>query len=90
MNMITKSNSEQITQMIKEYIIQEIAYEQPDLILSHDFQLVEQGVLDSMGILRVINFMEEEFDIALEPEELMIDNFATIDSITQFLIKKRQ
>ncbi len=38
--------------------------------LTHDLHLVENAILDSINVLRLVEFMEEEFDIMLEPEEL--------------------
>ena len=86
MSTITTYKPEQVVEVIREYITEEIAYDQSDLQLTNDFHLVEQGVIDSMGILRVISFIEEQFDFVLEPEDLMIENFSTIDAITQFIL----
>ncbi len=86
MSTITTYKPEQVVELLHEYITEEMAYDQSDLLLTNDFHLVEQGVIDSMGILRVISFIEEQFNFALEPEDLMMENFSTIDAITQFIL----
>lgn len=85
----TTIRPEQVAQRVTDYILQEIAYSRPDLEIGNDLHLVEQGIIDSMGILRLIDFIEEEFDIALEPEDLMIENFSTIDAIAAFITSKQ-
>lgn len=84
----TNIQPEGIAQLLREHILQEIAYDRSDLSLTNDFALIEQGVIDSMGILRVVTFLEEKFAIAMEPADLMLENFATIDAMTTFIMRK--
>ena len=77
-----------ITQMLRTYIIQDIAYDRHDLVLTNTFNLIEQGLIDSMGILRLISFIEEQFGLILAPADLMLENFATLDAITAFIVDK--
>jgi acyl carrier protein len=85
MTLITHYQPEAIAELLRTHIQQELAYDRPHLVLTNDFQLVEQGVIDSMALLRMMNFIEERFNIALEPEDLMIENFATIEAMTAFI-----
>jgi acyl carrier protein len=82
MTVSTPYQSAAITQMVRTYITQEIAYDRRDLVLTPTFNLIEQGLIDSMGILRLISFIEEQFGLVLEPNDLLLENFATIDAIT--------
>lgn len=85
MNGNNQTQSTEITQALHDYITQEIAYERTNLLLSNDFNLIEQGVIDSMGILRVMNFIEEQFGLLLEPGDLLLENFATLAAMTTFI-----
>lgn len=51
--------------------------------------IVETGVIDSIGILDLINFIETEFEIQLEDDDLTPEHFATVECIVQ-LIKRKQ
>lgn len=88
MSYLTTYAPETIADVLATYITQEMTYDRADLVLTGDFRLVEQGVIDSLGILRLISFIEERFDVAMEPEDLMLENFATIDAITNFVVRK--
>lgn len=80
-------NNEQVVTKLKEYITDAFLYDREEVSLTADFQLVKQGVVDSMGIFRLITFLEEEFGVTVEPDEVVISNFETIDAITALVIR---
>ena len=77
-----------IADALRTHIREEIAYDRAELTLTDEFPLVEQGIIDSMGILRLVTFIEENFGIALEPEDLMLENFATVSAMAAFVTAK--
>ena len=50
--------------------------------------LLETGVLDSVSVLQLVSLLEERFGIAISEDELMPDNFETIDAIDAFLQRR--
>jgi acyl carrier protein len=48
----------------------------------------DEGVVDSMGILELVEFLKEEFSITIEDEELLPENLDSIDNVVSFLMKK--
>jgi acyl carrier protein len=51
--------------------------------------LLEGGLIDSLGILDVVSFLEREFNIAVADEELLPENFGTVRDLVQFVITKQ-
>jgi acyl carrier protein len=51
--------------------------------------LLENGIIDSLGVLDLVSFMEETFAIAVMDEELLPENFQTIERLTAFIENKR-
>jgi acyl carrier protein len=47
--------------------------------------LLESGILDSLGVLDLVRFIEQEFSISVADEDLVPDNFQTIDRIAAFI-----
>jgi acyl carrier protein len=84
-----RHTSEQIEQIIKDRIAKEFMYDKPDVVLTNDFALIEQGVIDSMGIFRLISMLEEEFSVTINPDEVMLENFATIEAIKNTILNKQ-
>lgn len=47
--------------------------------------IFEQGIVDSLFAIQLVQFVEKEFDISVEREDLDIDNFSSIDALTRFV-----
>lgn len=56
--------------------------------LQDDSSFLEQGIIDSTGVLELITFLEEEFGIKVDDEELVPENLDSIDKVTGFLARK--
>lgn len=48
------------------------------------------GIIDSIGFVNLIGFITEEFEIELEPEDLVEDNFYSLERIAQFISEKKE
>jgi D-alanine--poly(phosphoribitol) ligase subunit 2 len=46
---------------------------------------LEEGLIDSLGVMRLVAFLEEEFDVKIPPQDLTIENFITVQAITTYL-----
>ena len=51
--------------------------------------ILEQGLLDSAGIFELITFLEKEFDITIEDEEVVPDNFDSLNTISAMVKTKK-
>ena len=59
-----------------------------DEVVTPDTPLVEDGIIDSMGVLALIEFIEEQYNLDLDLDDLTIENFATITDIKNLIINK--
>ncbi len=73
--------------------IQAFIYEQfplsRNLQVSVTDNLFSAGVVDSLGILDLVTFLENEFQIVVSDDELTPENFETIQGMAQFLENKK-
>jgi acyl carrier protein len=51
--------------------------------------LIERGIIDSMGVLDIVTFIESEFKVTVDDEELIPDNFQSISQMALYIEKKR-
>jgi acyl carrier protein len=51
--------------------------------------LLISGLVDSLGVMRLIAWIEKRFDLRIPPEDVTIDNFETIDAIDAYLGRRR-
>ncbi len=56
--------------------------------LEDSSRLLEDGVLDSLGVLELVNYLQDELGLPIEDEELVPENFASIDAIAAFVDAK--
>ncbi len=56
--------------------------------LEDETSLLEQGVIDSTGVLEVISFIEETFCLKVEDAEMLPDNLDSIECIARFVNRK--
>ena len=73
---------------IKNYIIDKIVGEEIDL--DYDTSLFDEGIIDSLGQVKLISFLEKKFTISIEPGEITIENFDNINQIASLVDKKLQ
>jgi acyl carrier protein len=52
-------------------------------------QLFEDGIFDSMGLLSLISFLDDEFGVKTDDAELNEENFASVEAITLFVERKK-
>jgi acyl carrier protein len=75
--------------VIERFVIDELLMGDNRMKLDHDQSLVNSGAIDSLAILRLIAFVEEQFGVQVEDEELIPDNFETVNIIKDFVESKR-
>lgn len=57
--------------------------------LQDDTSLLDEGIVDSMGILTLVEFLEGEFGIEVTDDDLVGENFASIDALHAFVERAR-
>ena len=79
---------EDIIEIIIKYIKESSASIQDNQDIPINSQLVEQGIIDSIGIFNLILFLEEKFNISIDGEEINFDEFGTIKKISNLILNK--
>ncbi len=79
-------NEVQIKEEVRNYL-KEASLSSGDSI-KDDTMIFDTGVLDSMGLLFLIEFLNEQYQITVEDEELQPNNFESINNITDFIRRK--
>jgi acyl carrier protein len=75
-----------VREEIKSRIVTEFMDGQGDL--SDETRLVEEEIIDSLGIFLLLGFIKERFGVDVEPEDVTMDNFATVSAITNLVEAK--
>ena len=76
-------------QQIRDFILKEFMFENPQAELTDDQPLLADGIIDSLGIFTLIAFIEKDFGLKIAPEDVILDNFQSVNAIAN-LIRSRQ
>jgi acyl carrier protein len=71
-----------VVNTIRDHIREEFLQADPGFELTDDLNLIDAEVIDSLGIMLLVDYLQERFDVPIGAEEVTIDNFETIDAIT--------
>lgn len=57
--------------------------------VTEDTDLIEEGIVDSMGLMRLVTYLEDHAGVRVPDDEVGPDNFATVTAITQLVERLR-
>jgi acyl carrier protein len=72
---------------VREYIVENFLFGEGDS-LKEDTSFLEEGIIDSTGILELVMFIEETYGIKIEDDELVPENMDSLKNIAQYLGRK--
>ena len=78
----------ELSQQLSQFIASNF-YVADTAALKDDASLLEAGIVDSTGILEIITFIEGEFGITVEDNEMVPENLDSIKNLAAFISKKR-
>ena len=82
--------SQDTIQQIRTFIFENFLFDADDDALKNDDSFLEQGVIDSTGVLELVEWLEETFEIKIDDTELMPENLDSVNLIAAFIGKKQK
>lgn len=55
-----------------------------------DDDLIDEGIVDSLGLLTVVDFLESTYGISVEDTDVVVENFGTMRAIAEYVHKSQQ
>ena len=77
-----------IQNVIIQFIRDNFIAGRSDVVIDNDLSLIEKGIMDSTGVLELVEFLESTYSIKVEDEELVPENLETVTNIVKFLKTK--
>ena len=82
-------DQETIKATVKNFILNEFLPGEDPAALTDTTALVTTGILDSIAVLKVVTFLENQFGITIEPHEAAVENLNTLSDIAQLVMSKK-
>ena len=84
-----RSDPSAIDVALINFLRKQFLYDRPGVQLSAETRLIQDGIVDSVGILQLVGFVETTFDISLRPDDLVLRNFETVAAIRALVLARR-
>ena len=78
----------EIRKAIHSYLEENVLFNSDDNSISDDDSFMENGIIDSTGILELVSFIEGKFDFKVDDEDLVPDNFDSVNNLVSYIEKK--
>lgn len=78
-------NSTAVLEKVRNFVTENFLYARPDFVLGDADKLLGSGIVDSMGVMEIVVFLEEEFGIAVDDVDITEDNLGSLEAITAYV-----
>jgi acyl carrier protein len=79
----------EIEAQMRKYILENFMYSDDQSRLTSELSLIDNGIVDSTGVLELVGFIEETFGFKVDDADLVPDNFDSLAKMTAYIERKR-
>ena len=73
---------------LRQYIVDKLLFGQADVVVGGDTSFLDSGLIDSTGVLELVAFLEEKFQVKVEDEDLVPANLDSVNALIRFVERK--
>lgn len=79
---------ESIEAEVRRYVVEHLLFGRGEVELRGETSFLESGIIDSTGVLELVQFLEETFHVKVEDEDLIPANLDSVSALTRFVESK--
>jgi acyl carrier protein len=80
---------QEILQRTRKFVTDSFLYMRPGFVLADTDKLMEKGVVDSMGVMELMEFLDSEFSVTPADDEITEANLGSLASIARYVAGKK-
>lgn len=84
-----KQTADEIIRTAHSWILEEFLPGEPAESLDRSTPLITSGILDSIGTVRLVSFLEEKFGVQVDAHEIGVDHLNTLSDIAALILSKQ-
>ena len=77
-----------VENQVREYVATNFMFSDNGYSLPDDASFLEEGVVDSTGVLELVMFVEETFGVSVEDQEIVPENFDSVSRLAAYIRQK--
>ena len=85
-NMVTEPT--EIREQLRRYIAENLLFSDKEYPFEDGASFLKNGVVDSTGVMELVAFVEKKFAVAVEPKEVVPDNFDSVTNLIGYIKRK--
>lgn len=74
---------------IREFISRNLLFAKDGFAYSDDASLLDEGIIDSIGVLELVNFVSTDLGLSVGPDEITPENFDSVNRLAEYIRKKQ-
>lgn len=74
---------------IRQYILESLLFTDDESVLQDSDSFLDGGIIDSTGVMEIILFIEETFNIKVKDDEMLPANLDSVDNVAAFVMHKQ-
>ena len=79
----------EINVQIREFIAQNLLFSDNGFQYDDDDSFLQEGIVDSVGVMDLVSFVEENFKVAVDDQEIVPNNFDSVNKVAQYVRSKQ-
>ena len=87
--MTEKAENQQIEPANREFIATRLLYSSDGFTYADDAPLLREGIIDSLGVVELVEFVQSHFAVKVEQQEVRPDNFDSVSKLAAFVRRKK-
>lgn len=80
---------EEIIRKVRDFILSNFLFDANEAQLDNTTSFLDQGIIDSTGVLELVEWIEEQYGFTVEDEELVPENLDSVVNLASFISRKR-
>jgi acyl carrier protein len=78
-----------VREQLRHFILTELKTKLTDQALTDSYPLLETEAIDSLAVFTIVQFLEDQFGIEVGDDDLVVENFATIEAMASMVDAKK-
>jgi acyl carrier protein len=78
-----------IPTQIREFVAKDLLFSPDGFRYADDTSFLEEGIIDSLGVMELVGFVQKSFGLRVEQDEVIPENFGSVALLTGYVLRKR-
>ncbi len=82
-------NEDSLRKEIRDFVLEELLIGDVSAMVADDDSFLETGAIDSTGVLEVVMFIEQKYELKVLDREMVPENLDSVNRLVQFVLRKK-